>query len=68
LQAVNPFLIVIGLILFIPLANKFNIFKMLVYGSMVSAVSLFPLALSCSCSRLTSPRRITSWRSPSWCC
>jgi len=46
LQAVNPFLIVIGLILFIPLANKFNIFKMLVYGSMVSAVSLFPLALS----------------------
>lgn len=46
LQAVNPFLIVIGLILFIPLANKFNIFKMLVYGSMISAVSLFPLAMS----------------------
>lgn len=46
LQAINPFLIVIGLILFIPLANKFNIFKMLVYGSMISAVSLFPLAMS----------------------
>jgi hypothetical protein len=36
---------VIGLILFIPLANKFNIFNMLVYGSMFSAISLFPMAV-----------------------
>jgi len=36
---------VIGLILFIPIANKFNVFSMLVYGAMVSALSLFPLAL-----------------------
>jgi MFS family permease len=45
LNAINPIGIVIGLILFIPLANKFNVFSMLVYGAMVSAFSLFPLAL-----------------------
>jgi len=45
LQAINPIMIVFGLILFIPLANKFNIFSMLVYGSMVSASSLFVLVL-----------------------
>jgi len=44
LNAINPIGIVIGLILFIPIANKFNVFKMLVYGAMVSAFSLFPLA------------------------
>lgn len=45
LNAINPIGIVIGLILFIPIANKFNVFSMLVYGAMVSALSLFPLAL-----------------------
>ncbi|NLH48523.1 MAG: MFS transporter [Myxococcales bacterium] len=45
LNMINPIGIVIGLILFIPLTNKFNIFSMLVYGSMVSAISLFPMAL-----------------------
>ncbi len=45
LNTINPFLIVVGLILFIPFANKFNIFKMLVYGSMISALSLFALVL-----------------------
>jgi hypothetical protein len=45
LNAINPIGIVIGLIVFIPLANKFNVFSMLVYGAMVSAFSLFPLAL-----------------------
>ena len=45
LNAINPIGIVIGLILFIPIANKFNVFTMLVYGAMVSAFSLFPLAL-----------------------
>ena len=45
LNAINPVGIVIGLILFIPIANKFNVFSMLVYGAMVSAFSLFPLAL-----------------------
>lgn len=45
LQAINPILIIIGIILFIPLVNKFNLFKMLVYGAMVSAASLLVLVL-----------------------
>ncbi len=45
LNAINPVGIVIGLILFIPIANKFNVFSMLIYGAIVSAFSLFPLAL-----------------------
>ncbi|MFT3828306.1 MAG: MFS transporter [Opitutaceae bacterium] len=45
LNMINPIGIVVGLILFIPLANKFKVFSMLVYGAMVSALSLFPLAL-----------------------
>lgn len=45
LQAINPILIVVGIILFIPLVNRFRLFSMLVYGSMVSALSLVFLAL-----------------------
>ncbi len=45
LNAINPFLIVIGLILFIPIANKFNLFKMLTRGALVSAASLFFLVV-----------------------
>jgi hypothetical protein len=45
LNAVNPIGIVIGLILFIPLANRFKVFNMLVYGAMISACSLFPMAM-----------------------
>ncbi len=45
LNMINPIGIVIGLILFIPLANKFKVYNMLVYGAMVSAFSLFPMAL-----------------------
>jgi len=45
LTAINPVLIVIGIVLFLPLANRFHIFKMLVYGSMVSAISLFVLVI-----------------------
>ena len=44
-QAINPVLIVVGLILFIPIANKFNIYKMLVFGGMISSVSLFALVV-----------------------
>lgn len=45
LNAINPVLIVVGLIVFIPLANKFNIFKMLIFGAIISSLSLFALAL-----------------------
>lgn len=45
LQAINPFLIVVGIILFIPLVGRFRLFSMLVYGAMISAVSLLFLAI-----------------------
>jgi MFS family permease len=45
LNAINPIGIVIGLVLFIPIANQFNVFSMLIYGAIVSAFSLFPMAL-----------------------
>ncbi len=45
LTAINPVLIVIGLVLVIPIANKFNVFKMLVFGAVVSALSLFVLVV-----------------------
>lgn len=44
-QAINPILIVVGLILFIPIANKFNIYKMLVLGGVISSISLFALVV-----------------------
>jgi hypothetical protein len=45
LQAINPILIVAGIILFLPFVNRFRLYSMLVYGSMISAVSLVVLAL-----------------------
>ncbi len=45
LNTINPIGIVIGLILFIPLANKFNVFNMLIFGAVISSFSLFPMAL-----------------------
>jgi MFS family permease len=45
LNTINPIGIVIGLILFIPITNKFNVFSMLVYGAMISAFALLPMAL-----------------------
>jgi len=44
-QAINPILIVVGLILFIPIANKFNIYRMLVLGGVISSISLFALVV-----------------------
>ncbi len=44
LEAVNPVLVVIGLILLIPILHRFSVYKMLVFGSMISAASLFFLA------------------------
>jgi MFS family permease len=45
LSAINPIGIVIGLVLFIPLANRFNVFKMLIYGAMISSIALLPMAI-----------------------
>jgi POT family proton-dependent oligopeptide transporter len=43
LQAINPILIVVGIVAFIPLVNRFRLFSMLVYGSMISGISLIVL-------------------------
>jgi len=45
LSAINPIGIVIGLVLFIPMANRFNVFKMLIFGAMFSSISLLPMAI-----------------------
>ncbi len=45
LEAVNPVLVIIGLVMLIPILHRFNVYKMLVYGSMISALSLFVMAL-----------------------
>ncbi|MFH1727305.1 MAG: MFS transporter [Pseudomonadota bacterium] len=44
-QGLNPILIIIGLILFIPFANRYNVFKMLVFGAMISSACLFVIAI-----------------------
>lgn len=45
LEAINPFLVIIGLILLIPILNRFSVYKMLVYGAIISAISLFFMAV-----------------------
>ena len=45
LQAFNPILVIIGLILIIPILNKFNVYKMLVFGAMITSLSMFILAI-----------------------
>jgi len=44
-QALNPILVIIGLILLIPILNRFNIYKMLVFGALITSVSLFIQAI-----------------------
>ena len=45
LQALNPVLVIIGLIVLIPILNKFNVYKMLVTGAMITSLSLFVLVV-----------------------
>lgn len=45
LNAINPIGIVIGLVLVIPIANKFKVYNMLVYGALISAFALMPMAI-----------------------
>lgn len=45
LQAINPALIFIGLVLIIPILNKFNVFKMLVIGAFITSLSMFICAV-----------------------
>jgi len=45
LQAINPALVVIGIILFIPFANRMKVFNALLLGSFISSFSLLVLTL-----------------------
>lgn len=45
LQAVNPICIVVGIVLTIPIVGRFNVFKMLVFGAIISSFSLVVLML-----------------------
>ncbi len=41
MQAFNPVLVIIGLILVIPILQKFNVYKMLVFGALITSISMF---------------------------
>jgi MFS family permease len=45
LQAINPILVIVGLIILIPVLNRYSVYKMLTFGGMISALSLFVLAI-----------------------
>ncbi len=45
LQAFNPILVIIGLILLIPILNRFSIFKMLIGGAFITSLSMFIIAI-----------------------
>jgi hypothetical protein len=45
LQAFNPILVIIGLILVIPILQRFNVYKMLVFGALITSISMFIPAL-----------------------
>jgi MFS family permease len=41
LQAFNPILVIIGLVLVIPILQRFNVYKMLVFGALITSLSMF---------------------------
>jgi len=45
LQAINPFCIIVLVILIIPISNRFNVFNMLVGGTLISCLSLLFLII-----------------------
>jgi len=45
LQSINPTIIIVGVVLTIPIAHRFNVFKVLVSGATIAAFSLFVLVL-----------------------
>lgn len=45
LNSINPFIVIIGIIFFIPIAKKLNVFKALTLGALVSSISILVLAL-----------------------
>jgi len=45
LTTINPMVIIIGLLLLVPVINKFSTFKMLTFGALVSGLSFLPLSV-----------------------
>jgi MFS family permease len=45
LQAINPVLVIIGLILLVPILHRFTVYGMLTYGAIISAISIFVMAI-----------------------
>jgi dipeptide/tripeptide permease len=45
MNTINPTIIVIGLILFIPVIMRFSVFRLIIVGTMVSALSVFMLVI-----------------------
>jgi predicted MFS family arabinose efflux permease len=45
LNAINPIGIVLGLILIIPITHRFKVYNMLVFGALISAFALVPMAI-----------------------
>jgi POT family proton-dependent oligopeptide transporter len=45
LQAINPILVIIGLILLVPILHRFSVYAMLTYGAIISALSMFVMAV-----------------------
>ncbi len=45
MQAFNPIMVIIGLILLIPVLNRFSIFKMLIGGAFITSLSMFIIAI-----------------------
>ena len=45
MQAFNPFMVIIGLIILIPILERFNVYKMLVTGAFITSVSMFIMAI-----------------------
>ncbi len=41
LQAINPVLVIFGLVLLIPILSRFNVYKMLVFGAFITSISMF---------------------------
>lgn len=46
LQAINPILIVVGIIVMLPIQRKFDVFSMLVFGAIISSMSLLVMVFA----------------------
>lgn len=45
LTAINPAGVVVGLIVLIPIISRFPVFRMLIYGGMITSIALLPMAI-----------------------